>query len=92
MVWRFFVWPLRSNFEDWLVQVLVRSPKFQHSVRTLHRRVNGIKDPTEPMQRGEATRLPGDQGALVSFFRHWKNAVKDDIDVIRGRQQPPPRR
>ncbi|KAI0887068.1 uncharacterized protein GGS22DRAFT_121054 [Annulohypoxylon maeteangense] len=57
--------------EDYVVQLILRSPSFQRGVRRIHRTVQDYKhgrDPSEPLREGEATRDPTNSSGFLSHF------------------------
>lgn len=73
------------------MQQILRIPAFHHGVRSIHRRIQRIRYGRvldEPLNQGEATRLPSNSRVLT-FLRHWRDQIREDIDIVRGRNKPP---
>ncbi|KAK1767425.1 hypothetical protein QBC33DRAFT_558904 [Phialemonium atrogriseum] len=74
--------------EDAIVSQILRSPRFHHGVRRIHRTVEDYRhgrDPNEPLRPGEATEDPNLQKR--SFFGYFADEIRNQI---RGTPTNPP--
>ncbi|KAL1851083.1 hypothetical protein VTK73DRAFT_9466 [Phialemonium thermophilum] len=77
--------------EDAIVSQILRSPRFHHGVRRIHRTIEDIRhgrDPNEPLRPGEATEEPHLQ--KTSFLAHFVEELRNQIRGTPSNPPPPP--
>ncbi|KAL2108006.1 hypothetical protein VUR80DRAFT_4359 [Thermomyces stellatus] len=67
------------QFEDHIIQAILRRPGFHRFVGRIHRFVDEKRhgrSPDEPLRPGEATEEPGREGFMVHFMRELRNQAR----------------
>ncbi|KFH46031.1 hypothetical protein ACRE_031430 [Hapsidospora chrysogenum ATCC 11550] len=77
-------WILRAviAFEDRIVDFILRRPGFHRAVGQIHRTIDEAqhgRNPHEPLAPGEATADPEAPARALSFFRHFRDEIKNQI-------------
>ncbi|KAK3899629.1 hypothetical protein C8A05DRAFT_36751 [Staphylotrichum tortipilum] len=86
--WARLFWFLYTRFEDQIVASILRSPRFHHGVRRIHRTVEDLRhgrNPNEPLRQGEATAEPKVEGH--GFFKYFIDELRNQA---RGKPTEPP--